>query len=140
MLVSALLFLGVSAEPIDDVLVSRPFPSWNRFILTEIYLCHACSCQELLRTESAGQDGVGPAAAEAPRKETVSFLGAPTAAIMPSRLNTEVCPPPSHPADCVPGCLKVLKSAPPPPVAPSLLCIAWSAYQLICSASLRPAG
>jgi hypothetical protein len=24
--------------------VSRPFPSWNRFILTEIYLCHACSC------------------------------------------------------------------------------------------------
>jgi hypothetical protein len=26
--------------------VSRPFPSWNRSILTEIYLCHACSCQE----------------------------------------------------------------------------------------------
>jgi hypothetical protein len=25
--------------------VSRPFPSWNRSILTEIYLCHACSCQ-----------------------------------------------------------------------------------------------
>jgi hypothetical protein len=35
--------------------VSRPFPSWNRFILTEIYLCHACSCQEILRTETAGQ-------------------------------------------------------------------------------------
>jgi hypothetical protein len=36
-------------------LVSRPFPSWNRSILTEIYLCHACSCQEILRTETAGQ-------------------------------------------------------------------------------------
>jgi ATP sulfurylase len=23
--------------------------------LTEIYLCHACSCQEILRTETAGQ-------------------------------------------------------------------------------------
>jgi hypothetical protein len=37
------------------VSVSRPFPSWNRSILTEIYLCHACSCQEILRTETAGQ-------------------------------------------------------------------------------------
>eukprot|EP01047_Picozoa_sp_COSAG01_P067658 COSAG01_NODE_9600_length_2394_cov_2.019608_2_plen_380_part_00 len=35
--------------------VSQPFPSWNRFILTEISLCHACSCQEILRTETAGQ-------------------------------------------------------------------------------------
>jgi hypothetical protein len=35
--------------------VSRPFPSWNRCILTEIYLCHACSCQEILRAETAGQ-------------------------------------------------------------------------------------
>jgi thiol-disulfide isomerase/thioredoxin len=36
--------------------VSRPFSSWNRSILTEIYLCHACSCQEILRTKTAGQD------------------------------------------------------------------------------------
>eukprot|EP01047_Picozoa_sp_COSAG01_P071610 COSAG01_NODE_11162_length_1992_cov_1.972002_2_plen_100_part_00 len=35
--------------------VSRPFPSWDRSILTEIYLCHACSCQEIFRTETAGQ-------------------------------------------------------------------------------------
>jgi hypothetical protein len=35
--------------------VSWPFPSWNRSTLTEIYLCHACSCQEVLRTETAGQ-------------------------------------------------------------------------------------
>jgi hypothetical protein len=27
--------------------VSRPFPSWNRSILTEMYLCHACSYPEL---------------------------------------------------------------------------------------------
>eukprot|EP01049_Picozoa_sp_SAG25_P001979 SAG25_NODE_97_length_15788_cov_5.361910_4_plen_479_part_00 len=26
------------------IVVSRAFPSWNRSILTEIYLCHACSC------------------------------------------------------------------------------------------------
>eukprot|EP01047_Picozoa_sp_COSAG01_P005143 COSAG01_NODE_173_length_23099_cov_37.564783_15_plen_108_part_00 len=46
--------------------VSRPFPSWNRSILTEIYLCHACSCQEMLRTETAGQviTGVGPQPAQ----------------------------------------------------------------------------
>jgi|EP01049_Picozoa_sp_SAG25_P010778 hypothetical protein len=36
--------------------VSRPFPSQSRSILTEIYLCHACSCQEILRTETAGQE------------------------------------------------------------------------------------
>jgi ATPase subunit of ABC transporter with duplicated ATPase domains len=35
--------------------VSQPFSSWQRSILTEIYLCHACSCQEILRTETAGQ-------------------------------------------------------------------------------------
>jgi hypothetical protein len=40
--------------------VSRPFPSWNRSILTEIYLCHACSCHEILRTETAGQGGGAP--------------------------------------------------------------------------------
>eukprot|EP01047_Picozoa_sp_COSAG01_P046042 COSAG01_NODE_4291_length_5167_cov_3.885556_2_plen_188_part_00 len=27
--------------------VSRAFPSWNRSILTEIYLCHACSYHEI---------------------------------------------------------------------------------------------
>ena len=40
--------------------VSRPFPSWNRSISTEIYLCHACSCQEILRVETAGQGGGAP--------------------------------------------------------------------------------
>jgi hypothetical protein len=33
--------------------VSRPFPSWTRSILTEIYLCHACSYHEI-------EDGNGP--------------------------------------------------------------------------------
>jgi hypothetical protein len=28
-------------------------------MLTEIYLCHACSCQEILRTETAGQGSPG---------------------------------------------------------------------------------
>jgi SNF2 family DNA or RNA helicase len=43
------------ADEIKAFAVSRPFPSWNRSILTEIYLCHACSCQETLKTETAGQ-------------------------------------------------------------------------------------
>jgi hypothetical protein len=38
-----------SGEPL------RPFSSWNRPILTEIYLCHACSCQEILMLETPGQ-------------------------------------------------------------------------------------
>eukprot|EP01047_Picozoa_sp_COSAG01_P022098 COSAG01_NODE_1303_length_10815_cov_14.897938_2_plen_356_part_00 len=44
--------------------VGRPFPSWNRSILTEISLCHACSCQEALRTETAGQAGEAGSAAQ----------------------------------------------------------------------------
>jgi hypothetical protein len=40
--------------------VSRPFPSWNRSILTEIYLCHACSHPEVeggnARVGSCGQE------------------------------------------------------------------------------------
>jgi hypothetical protein len=40
-------------------IVGGPFPSWNRSILTEIYLCHACSCPEVLRTETAGQVSEG---------------------------------------------------------------------------------
>jgi hypothetical protein len=40
---------GASPPPPQPYIVkplasaSRPFPSWKRFILTEIYLCHACS-------------------------------------------------------------------------------------------------
>jgi hypothetical protein len=49
-------------DALDYADVSRPFPSWNRSILTEIYLCHACSCQEILKTETAGQATRFPAA------------------------------------------------------------------------------
>jgi hypothetical protein len=31
----------------DPSTVSRPFSSWNRPMLTEIYLCHACSYHEI---------------------------------------------------------------------------------------------
>jgi hypothetical protein len=34
--------------------VSRPFPPWNRSMLTEFYLCHACSCPEILKTQTGG--------------------------------------------------------------------------------------
>jgi hypothetical protein len=35
--------------------VSRAFPSCTRSILTETYLCHACSCQEIEDMETPGQ-------------------------------------------------------------------------------------
>jgi hypothetical protein len=47
---------AVNSQLRVSLAVSRPFSSWNRSILTEIYLCHACSCQEILRTKTAGQD------------------------------------------------------------------------------------
>jgi hypothetical protein len=31
------------AQALQVAMVSRAFPSWNRSILTEMYLCHACS-------------------------------------------------------------------------------------------------
>jgi hypothetical protein len=47
---AAAVYLGTWAH------VSRAFPSWNRSILTEIYLCHACSYHEdRLRMETPGQ-------------------------------------------------------------------------------------
>jgi arylsulfatase A-like enzyme len=46
--------------------VSRPFSSWNRPILAEIYLCHACSYHEILRTETAGQGHRIPGVIEFP--------------------------------------------------------------------------
>jgi hypothetical protein len=46
---------AVNSQLRVSLAVSRPFSSWNRSILTEIYLCHACSCQEILRTKTAGQ-------------------------------------------------------------------------------------
>jgi hypothetical protein len=39
--------------------VSKPFPSFARLVLTGISLCHACSCQEILRAETARQDPRG---------------------------------------------------------------------------------
>jgi hypothetical protein len=52
--------------------VSRPFPSWNRSILTEIYLrCHARSCQEILRAETAEQ---GHKAVEQRAAELLEFV------------------------------------------------------------------
>ena len=48
------------AQAVAQAGVSAPFSSWNRSILTEIYLCHACSRHELLRSETAGQkEGAG---------------------------------------------------------------------------------
>eukprot|EP01047_Picozoa_sp_COSAG01_P056202 COSAG01_NODE_6345_length_3723_cov_13.346302_2_plen_194_part_00 len=55
--VSATMQMEGLAPPPSGGAVSRPFPSWNRSISTEIDLCHACSCHEILRTEAARQGG-----------------------------------------------------------------------------------
>jgi hypothetical protein len=52
--------------------VSRPFPSWTRSILTEIYRCHPCSCHtEILRIlmmmGTPGQAAPLPGAAQGSR-------------------------------------------------------------------------
>jgi hypothetical protein len=39
---------------------SAPFPSWNRSILTEIYLCHACYYHEIEDGNGAPGGGGGP--------------------------------------------------------------------------------
>jgi hypothetical protein len=50
--------MGGSGSRVD--VVSAPFPSWNRSILTEIYLCHACSYQEIEDGNGApGQPAAG---------------------------------------------------------------------------------
>jgi hypothetical protein len=47
------------AELAESRAVSRAFPSCRRSILTEIYLCHACSCQEIEDGNARAGDGGG---------------------------------------------------------------------------------
>jgi tRNA 2-thiocytidine biosynthesis protein TtcA len=49
------LALGQHLDDLAESFVSRAFPSWNRSILAEIDLCHACSCHEISRTETPRQ-------------------------------------------------------------------------------------
>jgi hypothetical protein len=44
--------LGSIDRSLTPWVVRQAFPSMMRSILTEIYLCHACSCQEILRVET----------------------------------------------------------------------------------------
>jgi iduronate 2-sulfatase len=45
--------IGLAPDP--GVSVSRAFPSYTRSILTEIYLCHPCSCHEIEDGNARGQ-------------------------------------------------------------------------------------
>jgi hypothetical protein len=49
----------VQAMEAAGYLVSAPFPSFARPVLTAIFLCHACFCQEILRAKTARQDSAG---------------------------------------------------------------------------------
>jgi hypothetical protein len=52
---AAVRLCGVASERSEGALVSAPFPSFARPVLTDISLCRACSCQEILRAETARQ-------------------------------------------------------------------------------------
>jgi hypothetical protein len=56
--------------PGNTFAVSRPFPSWHRSRLTEIYPGHACLCQERLRADTAGQEVCFPTALLQARRVT----------------------------------------------------------------------
>jgi hypothetical protein len=43
--------------PVVSIECARPFHPWLS-ILTDIYLCHTCSCHEILRMETPGQGGL----------------------------------------------------------------------------------
>jgi hypothetical protein len=51
--------------------VSWAFPAYTRSTLTEIYLCHACSCHEILRmaTPPGGHTGVAARAGRPRRRD-----------------------------------------------------------------------
>eukprot|EP01047_Picozoa_sp_COSAG01_P018078 COSAG01_NODE_973_length_12368_cov_12.435732_4_plen_55_part_00 len=53
--------MAAVADAADATAVSRPFPSWNWSILTEIYLCHACSYHKI-------EDGNGRAGRWSPAR------------------------------------------------------------------------
>eukprot|EP01043_Picozoa_sp_COSAG02_P096278 COSAG02_NODE_32579_length_514_cov_0.816867_2_plen_80_part_01 len=77
--------------------------TWNRYLLTEIYiLCHACSCQEILRMELR----VGTPGTHRQRAASVIAHGGGTVclrltkaaarAALGGELGAMVCPCPAH--------------------------------------------
>eukprot|EP01047_Picozoa_sp_COSAG01_P026040 COSAG01_NODE_1664_length_9573_cov_31.637429_8_plen_101_part_00 len=98
--------------------MSRPFPSWNRPILTEIYLCHACSCHEI--EDGNGRAGLclAPSALGLPEwfdQNHSEFFGNQSCAGWgPSRRN---------PTNCTHASSEVLIGAPPqpPPAVPTTM-------------------
>jgi hypothetical protein len=46
----------VDRSVVTRAAVSRAFPSWDRSILTEIYLCHACSYHHEVEDGNPGQE------------------------------------------------------------------------------------
>jgi hypothetical protein len=83
---------GVTATPTAAAAVSRPFPSWNRSILTEISLCHVCSGQEILRAETAGQADTTPPSCTEPL-----WSGVRAAAHTPQQQQPQPPQPPQQP-------------------------------------------
>jgi serine/threonine protein kinase len=54
--------------------VRQAFPSMMRSILTDIYLCRTCSCQEILRMETPGQ-GISRDKAQDSANQTAMMTG-----------------------------------------------------------------
>eukprot|EP01047_Picozoa_sp_COSAG01_P057470 COSAG01_NODE_6645_length_3566_cov_2.581194_3_plen_143_part_00 len=68
--------LGCPAAAEKPEAVRRAFPSMMRSILTEIYPCHACSCHEILRVETAQEPGSGGTASGVPHAPATSAVPA----------------------------------------------------------------
>jgi hypothetical protein len=60
---AAALPSGVGRLSQQPVMVSRAFSSWNRSILTEIYLCHACAYHEIEDGNARAGGGAVPGSA-----------------------------------------------------------------------------
>eukprot|EP01047_Picozoa_sp_COSAG01_P066673 COSAG01_NODE_9251_length_2504_cov_2.227027_4_plen_163_part_00 len=86
------------------IAVSRPFPSWNRPILTEIYLCHACSCQEILRVETARQAGLATGVWSGPADPRLAALTRVERSFTPCVIDYHALPAAGRYAYDVAGC------------------------------------
>jgi parallel beta-helix repeat protein len=71
---------GVRGSENSNCSVSRAFPSWKRSILTEIYLCHACSCFKIWRMETPGV-GLSPCTSAGFRRRALTVRPASAASV-----------------------------------------------------------
>jgi hypothetical protein len=78
--------------------VRQAFSSWSRSMLSEIYLCHTCSCQEILRMETRGQARQSHAKASASTAAARPAVAPPRRDVQESRAQPSPLEPEPEPA------------------------------------------